>query len=153
MFDQINTCEYIFLDLLTEPNENSLRVVIEEARASGPVTTLDFGGDHKIQGVRAIETTYVCASFEIVWPTYIAYAVRNESYVSMDETEKWNGRLFCIYTKSHFLDFVHKSTFAREDFLGPMRHWGIKCLNHIIDVISVEEPKIFQQTKSAILCK
>jgi hypothetical protein len=99
-------------------------------------------GESIIRDVREIESDATCHVFELMWPTYVAYSVRNESFVSNDEAEKWEGKLFGLYSKSHFLDYAKKGTFAGEEYPGPLKHWGIKCLNHIIDIISHVEPKV-----------
>jgi hypothetical protein len=37
---------------------------------------------------------------------------------------------------------VCKVTFATDEYPGPLKHVGILCLNHIIDIAAVEEPII-----------
>ena len=142
MRDEIDACKYLFLRELGEPEENSLRLVIEEAKADGPPEDFEVWPGKIIQGTRPIESDWTCRAFELVWPTYVSYSVRNESFCTPDEAEAWEGRLFCLYTKSHFLDYVARATFASSDYPGPLRHWGINCLNHIVDVVSAEEPRI-----------
>ncbi len=139
--EKIDDCKYLYLRELSEPEDNCLRIIIEEAKSDRPAGDIKVG-DHVISGSRAIESDNSCCLFEIVWPTYVAYSVRNESFVSNDETEKWDGRLFCLYSESHFFNYVQKGTFADEKYPGPLKHWGINCLNHIIDIISHADPEI-----------
>jgi hypothetical protein len=95
-----------------------------------------------ISGTRAIESDATCRAFELVWLSYVSYSVRNESFCTLDKEERWEGRLFCLYSKSHFLDYVAQATFASADYPGPLQHWGVNCLNHIVDVVSIAEPQV-----------
>lgn len=83
-----------------------------------------------------------CKAYEILFQDYVAYSVRNESFVSVDESEQWTGRLFQTYSRSHFLDYVRVATFASDDHPGKLGHYGINCLNHIVDVVSASQPII-----------
>jgi hypothetical protein len=42
-FDKINSDKYLYLTDIGEPDENELRLVIEEAKASGPPEDLTVG--------------------------------------------------------------------------------------------------------------
>lgn len=142
-FDKINSHKYLYLTDIGEPDENELRLVIEEAKASGPVEDINVG-DTVIEGTRAIESTEGCAAYEVYFEDYVGYSVLNESYVTGDDSEVFEGRIFCIYTKSHYLDYIQNGTFATDDYPGPFKHYGFNCLNHIVDVASMSEPKIKQ---------
>jgi len=82
------------------------------------------------------------AEYEIHFEDYIAYAVLNESFTVHDESEKFEGRLFRIYSESKFLEYIAAGTIATDDYPGPFKHHGIACLNHIIEVASMEPPTI-----------
>jgi hypothetical protein len=138
----IDACKYLYLRELGEPEENVLRLVVEEAKADGPPEERELLPGKVVRGLRAIESDWTCRAFELVWTTYVAYSVRNESFCTLDKEELWEGRLFCLYTKSHFLDYVTRATFATADYPGPLRHWGVNCLNHIVDVVSTVEPQV-----------
>jgi hypothetical protein len=140
-FTEINEHLYLYLTDISEPEENELRLVIEEAKASGPEEDVKIG-DKTIEGTRAILSTDDCAAYEVIFEDYIGYSVLNESYVSGDESEIFDGILFCIYSKSHYLDYISKGSFASADYPGPFKHYGFNCLNHIVDVASMSEPKI-----------
>jgi hypothetical protein len=142
MREWIEACKWIFLREIGEPEDNSLRLVVEEAKANGPPEDIEMLPGKIISGTRAVESDTTCRAFELLWPSYVSYSIRNESYCSVDDDEKWEGRLFCLYSKSHFLDYVARATFASAEYPGPLRHWGVNCLNHIIDVVSTFEPEI-----------
>jgi hypothetical protein len=145
----IQSCEWLFLRSIEEPQENALRVVVEEARASAPADPKAVAAaaslpelEPILQGARLISHSDGCRVFAIAWGGYIAYSVRNESFVTNDKSEQWEGRLLVKYSNSRFLDYVERGTFATAEYPGPFAHWGIICGNHIIDVVSTEEPEV-----------
>jgi hypothetical protein len=139
--DQIDAHRYLYLTAIAEPEDNALLLRIEEARSESPAEDLTINGT-TISGLRNIESTESCSSYEIRFDWYVSYAVRNEAFTSIDEYERHDGRLFCIYTRSRFLDFVKSSTFASDDYPGKFTHYGFNCLNHIVDVASCDPPSI-----------
>ena len=144
MREAIDACRWVFLREIGEPQDNSLRIVIEEAKADGPPKDIGILQGNVISGTRPIESDASSRAFALLWPSHVAYAVRNEAFCMLDGEELWEGRLFCLYSKSHFLDYVARATFASADYPGSLRHWGINCLNHIVDVVSAADPQIWE---------
>lgn len=140
-FDTINSHKYIYLGEMGEPEDNALAFQIEEAMSSESKETLNVSGT-KITGLSAIEVTKDSSIYQVVFPSYIAYSIRDESYAIPDDYEVFEGGLVCIYSRSHYLDYISKSTFACNDHPGPFLNYGFNCLNHIVDVVSSEPPKI-----------
>lgn len=99
----IDTCEYLFLTGIGEPEANWLRLVIEEGQVTGEPRRVDLGHGRSIEGVRAIEVMPHSQQFELVWDHYISYAVHNESCQSRDDSEAWSGNLLRRYSRSKFL--------------------------------------------------
>ena len=141
MHEEIDSCRYLFLRDLSEPEENTLRVVVEEAKADGPPEDLEILGK-VIRGTIPIDSDESCRLFELVWSSYVAYGVRNESFTAWDDSEEWQGRLFRLYSKSHFRDYVSRATFASNEYPGPLRHWSLLCENHLVDVVACVEPAV-----------
>ncbi len=113
---------YIYLEKIIEPKENSLRLLINRSTFN-------------------IDLPMVQLEFE----SYISYSVIDECFsYSMDNSEISKGELFRIYTKSRYLDFIKIATNEREDLCPSENyiHYQFPCLNHTIDVISCEEPKV-----------
>ena len=141
LLEEIDRCDYLFLASITEPEENSLRLVVQEGLRAGPPETWQIGSG-SIEGVTPIDVTADSRTFELYWPSYISYAVRNESFCSWDKEEIWEGTAVRTYTRSKFLDFVENGTFASADYPGPFRHFAILCANHIIDIASQDSPRV-----------
>jgi hypothetical protein len=142
-FAEIDSCHSLFVREITEPRENSLRLMIEEAFVLPEEVTVAVGGT-EITGGHPIRCVEGSRLFEIVWDFYVAYSVRNESYVTRDESEEFSGRFARIYSKSHFLDYVSRAAFACSEHPGPLQHVGLVSECHIIDVVSTEPPRVRQ---------
>lgn len=139
--EELDSCDHLYLEAVSEPNTNGIRLVLSEGIVADREVTWMIG-DVNIPNVRPIEVTGASRWFEVFWGNYIAYAVRNECYSSWDKGEESSGNSFRIYTKSAFLDFVLNGTFARDDYPGPFAHYQIVCSDHIIDVASEHPPEI-----------
>lgn len=141
----LNSAKYLYLQELTEPRDNSLRVVVQEA-VENPA-----GGIHAhpelpevkelFTEVSRIESTANCRAFELTWKSYVAYLVTEELVGSSGnyDDESFSGRLFRIYTKSHFLDHLQRGTGGHT---RAIHHFKTVCLNHLIDVAAQEFPEV-----------
>lgn len=136
----VDGCEYLYLEFAYEGGDHRLRLWITEAELTDKVTPLVIGGIDFAP--KSIEHTADCRCFEVTWASTIAYSIRNESYCGRSRYEQFDGRHFVLYAKSHYLDFVSAATLATQEYPGPFKHWGIFTLNHVIDVVSTDEPKI-----------
>ena len=141
MRDAINACKYMFLRQCWEPEENTLQVVIEEAKADGPPEDFEIGSK-VISGTVPVLSDPSCQLFLLEWRSYVAYCVRNESFTAWDDSEVFDGRHFRVYSKSHFREYVARSTFATDEYPGPLKHWCVVCENHLVDVVGCEEPEL-----------
>ena len=80
--------------------------------------------------------------YEITFESYIMYQTRNESFAYLDENSKVLGEYFTIIKNSSYLKMVKSITFYNDIFDNKYMHYGIFSWNHVIDIISAEEPKI-----------
>jgi hypothetical protein len=70
------------------------------------------------------------------------YQTRNESFAYPDENSKVLGEYFTIIKNSSYLKMVKNITFYNDIFDDKYMHYGIFSWNHVVDIISAEEPKI-----------
>lgn len=85
--------------------------------------------------------------YEIVFDNYIIYQVGNESFCSGDPNDKYTGRFLRIYESSALLnrlgEFTDAQTLADGSYYpGKWTHYEVVTQNHIIDMISLCEPKV-----------
>jgi hypothetical protein len=143
----LNSIKYLYLQELSEPRDNSLRIVVEEAVANRsaqmPVQPKlpEIAEIHR--NAWPIESIAGCRTFELAWQSYVACLVTEECVGSCGESsgEVYTGKLFRVYTKSHFLDHLARATGAH---IKPIQHYKLICLNHLIDVASYAPPEIRQ---------
>jgi hypothetical protein len=145
-FDTLNSVKYLFLRHLSEPRDNSLRLVVEEAivnRLASARLPSDNPELHEIlKRSSPIESVQGCKTFELTWNRYAAYLVTEEligSNGSSYDDETYSGKLLRVYTKSHFLDYLRRDTGGH---IEPVQHYKLICLNHLIDVGSYAPPDI-----------
>lgn len=143
--DSLNSVKCLYLRELSEPKDNSLRIVVDEAvdnrSAPSPVHP-DLPELREIlKDSWPIESTASCKRFELSWKYCIAYLVTEECVGSCGgySDEVYSGELFRVYTKSHFLEHLARDTGAHVE---PIRHFKLICLDHLIDVASYTLPEI-----------
>jgi hypothetical protein len=141
LIEEIDRQQWLLFREIAEPDVNVLRIVVEAAKTSNETYDLDLG-KAQIKDVHPIVSDETCDAYEIVFRTYIAYAVLNESYASIDESEEYTGEYFRLYSKSRFLDYLRAASFADEEYPGNFTHYEIACSDHVVEVVSVDEPEI-----------
>lgn len=143
---EIQGCKWLFMNSISEPCNNELSLEIFEAftlpASPDALRPLSEALDLNLPLGSPIEHVSGCKIFTLLWPSYVAYSFRNESYTTVDNYEVFEGKKIVKYSKSRYLDFVRDATFADDSYPGPMTHWGIFCLNHIIDVVSCHQPEV-----------
>jgi hypothetical protein len=144
-FASINSVKYLFLRELSEPRDNSLRVIVEEAvgnRSAAPSTkSVNPGLAGILTETWPIESVEGCKRFEVSWTQYAAYLVTEELVGSCGsyEDEVYRGRLLRVYTESHFLNYLSRNSGGHTQ---PILHYKLICLNHLIDIGSYAPPNI-----------
>ena len=130
----------LYVTEIGEPSENELRIVVAEGLIGEP-TAIEFAG-HDLGEGRPIEISDASRSFEIWWDNYVAYAVRDESYWKAEEGEPRLADHLNRRYGSAFQRYVSETTFADNVYPGPLEHWCLITLNHMVDVISVGPPRV-----------
>lgn len=131
---------YIFLDSLTEPEINSLRIFISRCKVSQESEDVEIE-NHIFRDAHPIEVDEELPIIQIDFKSYVSYSVINESFTVLNNDAIFEGNSLRIFKKSKYLEFIKKGTIATDVF--PEKtfiHYEIACLDHIIDVISFDEP-------------
>ncbi|TSJ40256.1 hypothetical protein FO440_10860 [Mucilaginibacter corticis] len=123
-FEEINSFWGIYITNIGEAKDNEVTIKISQA----------INGD------------LIPKEYSIRFESYASYAVINEIYTNTDSNdyEEWVGRLFCIYSKSNYLDYIRKDANAEgyHNFERQLKHYAFYCLNHIVHVATFNEPVI-----------
>jgi hypothetical protein len=140
--EELNRVHYVYLRELSEPRDNSLRIVVEEAVVN-KAGSVDLKLDALLKDASPIEFVNGCRLFELRWARYAAYLVTEELVGSNAadgyEDERFTGTLLRVYSKSHFLTHIARDTGGHTE---PVQHYKVVCLNHIIDVAAYEAPDV-----------
>ena len=141
-------CQYLFLRWICEPEDNRLRLVVEEARVQTQ-KAVSYQNEAMrefaeiFQGASPIESDPDCRLFEIIYNHYISYTVTNESYGKYPQPpEAFTGKLFREFQWSYLLEWTRKVSYANDEHPGPgpLQHHEIVCQNHVLEVITTESP-------------
>ena len=138
MIDAIESSHSLFLLVLVEPGDNSLRIVVGES-SLGDLQDLVVEGAGVIKDVRPVTHRPEDRVFTIEWESYVSYVVTNESWAVYDESGPREGRLFVKFSDSSFLRYLKERTWSDD---RPRYHWQVNCENHAIDVVSLVQPII-----------
>jgi hypothetical protein len=142
-FDEINKLKYFYLTNVIEPIDNQLFITIKAATVFSQEEDLFIGGKN-LGPVRRITSDGSGVEYEFFFKSYGAYCVTNESFATLNKNEERIGRLFCIYSKSNYLDYIRDTTLVNYtyDYDNTLKHYAINCQNHVIDIITIDEPVI-----------
>jgi hypothetical protein len=145
--DSLNSARYLYLRELTEPRDNSLRLIVQEAVVN-PAGVISLHPElpeleQILSNASPIESTGTCRTFQLSWKHYVAYSVTEECAGSCGEYEDevYTGNLFRIYSKSHFLEHLARDTGGHTDSI---LHFKLVCMNHLIDVAASAAPEVEQ---------
>jgi len=138
---ELDAVRYLYLREVSEPRDNSLRLVVEEAvvnpsgvaRVTPELLSTELASVFK--DASPIARVEGCRLFEIYWKRYAAYLVTEELVGSNAangyDDESYTGRILRVYSQSHFLNHLARDTGGHID---PFQHYKLICLNHLIDV-------------------
>lgn len=100
-------------------------------------------GDVDLNGLRSIDVTNVCGLYEVRFSQFVAWQVVNESFTSIDEYELFEHTgLFCVLSRSRYLDHVNAMHGLYKDLLGLASHYRLQTLDEVIDVVACVPPTI-----------
>lgn len=135
----------LILAEISEPTTNDLRLVVVEAKPQNMTVETTLGRAHPVLPDASSR------AFELTWWRYVAYAVRNESYWKQESGEPSPSGRFGFRRDSAFLAYVAASTFATDDYPGPLAHWFLNSEWHCVDVASDTGPEIRELTTDELM--
>ncbi|UWQ77843.1 hypothetical protein K3725_10970 [Leisingera sp. S132] len=131
--EEINSWQFPLTVTIEQTSGTLLRVAIGAGAIGGEAA--DVAG---ITGLSSIEAQADSPAYVFEFENFVSYAVTDEMYAQNSKEEIGQGNWISIYTRSHFLDFVRKSTWASTDYPGELTHYQINTLDHTVDVVCYE---------------
>ena len=139
-FGLLNQYKNLFLVDIQENDENKVTFLLKTGQVSETTEALVIN-DVTLNDVRPIiEDNNL--SIKVLFPSYVAYNVRNETYTTLNDYDLFEGNIVREYNRSRYLEYIMADTIATDNWPGKLRHFGICCGWHVIDVISVDEPEV-----------
>ena len=142
-----------FVISINDDMDNLLKIMLSLPSVGGKDSNIEDTGVDKLN-----ELLKNCAPiypdegsiYEIMFENYIMYQTRNESYCSWDDYEIRKGNFLILFERSRLLDQLQNITDCQvlDDgsyYPAKWKHYGIVSQNHIIDIISQQEPVITRQ--------
>lgn len=139
VFEEMNKAYSFFLLKITEPINNQLVITLKESTTSGAEESIAIGNG-VIDGLRNLSPNGPGKIYQILFNTYAAYNVSNESFSTGDGDDIGTGRLVKIFKKSLYMDFIRTVTTVEFVMESKLKHYQIICENHIIDIATLESP-------------
>jgi len=146
LLNLLNSAKYLYLREISEPRDNSLRLIVQEAVNNPVGTVVNLHPElpelaEILKNATPIESTPGCRTFELEWKRYVAYLVTEEcvGLCGKYDDESFEGKLFRTYARSHFLQHLERDTGGH---IEQVMHYKLICLNHLIDVVAYHPPKI-----------
>jgi len=143
-FDQINNYGSLFLTNLHEPSDNSLTIEVKESFTSPIPQNVEISGKTFTDCYKVSVNEYG-PGFKISFINYVSYQVLNESFYSFNDRDNYIAgkySTFRVYSQSAYLDYILKETYADIIFPNEIKHFALYCSNHIIHIISLNDPII-----------
>ena len=78
-------------------------------------------------------------TIQVDFPSYVKYSVTYDDYTIYDHNETYEGGSFRIYLSSKLLDCFG---FDNILFKQQIKHYAFACIEHFVEVISYDEPRI-----------
>lgn len=84
-------------------------------------------------------------TYEITFEDYVLHMTRNESFATWDDYEIRHGKYLIVFERSRLLDCM--PALVDYELIKAVRnngskHYGIYCQNHLVDIITTNEPII-----------
>jgi hypothetical protein len=140
-FEELGSRACLFLEELLDLGSNGLRIAVIEGIPSKVPTAIEIAGQSLGNGfpVRANDES---VKYELTWPSYVLYQVTNECFGQKEVSQ--DGlltQLAGVYRSSALLEHVSRATIASDEYPGRLTHYRVICSDHIIDVVSAEQPR------------
>lgn len=90
------------------------------------------------------------ATYAIIFDSFLAYTVGHEGFIMPDEGAESEGKQFARFRRSRYLNQIEESCYGEDVHPGLRFHYGIYCLNQLIDVVTSDAPRITYVGETAL---
>ena len=131
-----------FSDLLEKEHELISYESIQELLSNGMSLRIIVHGSANATDLLIYPQSSV-TRYQIDFPSYASYSVTFEDFTTWNDTESYTGHSFRTYSKSDYFEYLQKTGHLPREYRGkPCKHYGLSCIEHLVHILSYEEPKI-----------
>lgn len=112
-----------------------LTITLIEAKTSVDTVDTEVGPAHPVRPEAD------SAVFSVRWDDYVAMLVTNESF-ALPEPGSAVGYGLGTKVNSRFRQYIAATTFADDDYPGPLTHWYLNTEWHCFDILSATTPQV-----------
>lgn len=136
--------DYLFLTDIYEPRDNELLLEIKGGIVANEEVDVYVTSEKSIKG-SPVSIDREDPYYQIFFENYVAYHVLNESFAGFDPNDNFvetGSNRLRIFTKSGYMEYILKETFANDIFPNEMKHYGLYTENHVVHIIAFKDPVI-----------
>lgn len=119
--------------------DDTLELVVRHAVSQPNLAVVGRDGWEIMSYPTKVEPSH---TFRISFRSYVAFNVRVEHFFAPEAEADFEGSQFVRFKKSRYLDYVNDTSYGEEVHPGRNFHYGIYCLNQLVDVITKEAPQV-----------
>ncbi|MGB9989745.1 hypothetical protein [Pseudoduganella rhizocola] len=119
--------------------DDSLEIIVRHAVGQRETPVIGRNGWDIMSHPTQIEPS---KTFSISFRSYVAMTVRVEHFAMEDTNAEFEGKQFVRFKASRYLSYINGTSWGEEVHPGTSFHYGLYCLNQLIDIVSKEAPYV-----------
>ena len=135
--------EWLSLSSIADEGDNRLRAVF--SLGGHRQLPREILGKH-VDEIAKMPLEYTTAPYyELTWERYFTFMVRDEGAAAFRREEEFSGHGVRVFKKSWLLAAIPELSNGLHEIpgvRGAVSHFGLYCLNHIVDVLAYEKPMV-----------
>lgn len=126
--------------------DDTLELVVRHAVSQPGVSVIGRDGWDIMSYPTKVEPS---ETFRVTFRSYVTFSVSLEHFFPPEADAEFEGEQFRRFKKSQHLKFVKNTSLGEDVHPGSNYHYGLYCLNQLVDIISKEAPYVAFLGKTA----
>ena len=138
--DLLGLKEHVFLSSIADDGDQKLKARLCLGGHS-PLTRPIVG--EKVEELLAKPVEYSNANYvDLSWNRYLQFTVCDEGISAILRDQHYEGGAVRLFSRSLLLSRIGEISNGTHTLRGTVQHFGLYCMNHIVDVLAYGEPEI-----------
>lgn len=136
----LTTKEYVFLTSISDAGDQELhaRLCLGGHNPLPRAIIGKKGADLLAKPIEYTNAHYV----DVLWKRYLQFSVCDECVARIIPGQQYEGRCVRLYSQSRLLSSLDEISNGTHVLRGEVKHFGLACMNHFVDVLAYEEPEV-----------